>query len=106
MHCLPVGAPRQALGNRPIRVLRGGSFPPQAAADPPATTTSTRATALAGTKPFSRRLETTAPWIGRAADRLDTRSGRRGSNPRPSAWEADALPTELLPRVAAIVAGP
>ncbi len=25
-------------------------------------------------------------------------SGRRGSNPRPSAWEADALPTELLPR--------
>src|SRR5687768_1202316 len=24
-------------------------------------------------------------------------SGRRGSNPRPSAWEADALPTELLP---------
>src|SRR5215207_4538117 len=26
------------------------------------------------------------------------RSGRRGSNPRPSAWEADALPTELRPR--------
>ena len=25
-------------------------------------------------------------------------SGRRGSNSRPSAWEADALPTELLPR--------
>ena len=25
-------------------------------------------------------------------------SGRRGSNPRPSAWEADALPTELLPQ--------
>ena len=25
-------------------------------------------------------------------------SGRRGSNPRPSAWKADALPTELLPR--------
>ncbi len=24
-------------------------------------------------------------------------SGRRGSNPRPSAWEADALPAELLP---------
>lgn len=24
-------------------------------------------------------------------------SGRRGSNPRPSAWKADALPTELLP---------
>ena len=24
-------------------------------------------------------------------------SGRRGSNPRPSAWEADALPTELFP---------
>src|SRR5919204_5118621 len=26
-------------------------------------------------------------------------SGRRVSNPRPSAWEADALPTELRPRV-------
>src|SRR5688572_28060102 len=25
-------------------------------------------------------------------------SGRRDSNPRPSAWKADALPTELLPR--------
>ena len=25
-------------------------------------------------------------------------SGRRGSNPRHSAWEADTLPTELLPR--------
>ena len=26
-------------------------------------------------------------------------SGQRGSNPRPSAWEADALPTELCPRL-------
>ena len=26
-------------------------------------------------------------------------SGKRGSNSRPSAWEADALPTELLPPV-------
>ena len=26
-------------------------------------------------------------------------SGRRDSNPRPSAWKADALPTELLPPV-------
>ena len=25
-------------------------------------------------------------------------SGRRDSDPRPSAWEADALPTELLPQ--------
>jgi hypothetical protein len=29
-------------------------------------------------------------------------SGRRDSNPRPTAWEADALPTELRPRVAQI----
>jgi hypothetical protein len=28
---------------------------------------------------------------------VHNQSGRRGSNPRPSAWEADALPTELLP---------
>ena len=27
-------------------------------------------------------------------------SGRRGSNPRHSAWEADTLPTELRPHVA------
>src|SRR6185312_9602764 len=26
-------------------------------------------------------------------------SGRRGSNPRPTAWEAVALPTELLPHL-------
>ena len=26
-------------------------------------------------------------------------SGRRGSNPRPTAWKAVALPTELLPLV-------
>ncbi len=31
-------------------------------------------------------------------------SGRRASNPRPSAWEADALPTELRPRRGAILA--
>ena len=32
-------------------------------------------------------------------------SGRWGSNPRPSAWEADALPTELRPRATRILAG-
>ena len=26
-----------------------------------------------------------------------SKSGRRGSNPRPAAWKAAALPTELLP---------
>ncbi len=26
-------------------------------------------------------------------------SGKWDSNPRPSAWEADALPTELLPQI-------
>ena len=26
-------------------------------------------------------------------------SGKRDSNPRPSAWEADALPAELFPRM-------
>ena|SRR5215207_3281997 len=30
--------------------------------------------------------------------RRDGKSGRRGSNPRPQAWEACALPTELRPR--------
>jgi hypothetical protein len=31
MHVLPLGELRQELGIRPIRVLRGGSLPPQAA---------------------------------------------------------------------------
>jgi hypothetical protein len=31
--------------------------------------------------------------------RQKKKSGRRGSNPRPSAWKADALSTELLPPI-------
>ena len=34
-----------------------------------------------------------------AASQSLAESGRRVSNPRPSAWEADALPTELRPQV-------
>ena len=37
------------------------------------------------------------PDVGHASGEKSTRSGRRDSNPRPSAWKADALPTELLP---------
>ena len=33
-----------------------------------------------------------------SANRSPTGSGRRGSNPRPQAWEARALPAELRPR--------
>jgi hypothetical protein len=33
----------------------------------------------------------------KASDFSFMKSGRRDSNPRPSAWKADALPTELLP---------
>ena len=32
-------------------------------------------------------------------------SGRRGSNPRHSAWKADALPTELLPHFVSKIVG-
>ena len=42
-----------------------------------------------GPTPTSRRF-----WLW---ERDYTRSGRRVSNPRPSAWEANALPTELRP---------
>lgn len=31
--------------------------------------------------------------------RIKNKSGKRDSNPRPSAWEAKALPTELLPHI-------
>lgn len=30
---------------------------------------------------------------------LDFVSGKRDSNPRPLAWEANALPTELFPQI-------
>ena len=33
-------------------------------------------------------------------------SGRRDSNPRPSAWKADALPTELLPHALSLKSEP
>src|SRR2546423_753026 len=41
---------------------------------------------------------------GEAGADFRRESGRRGSNPRPSAWEADALPTELRPRSASSLA--
>jgi hypothetical protein len=47
---------------------------------------------LPGKTPF-RLINTKGPDY-----RAFRRSGRRVSNPRPSAWEADALPTELRPR--------
>ncbi len=37
--------------------------------------------------------------------RLIKKSGKRGSNPRPSAWKADALPTELFPLFNSTVGG-
>ena len=55
-----------------------------------------------GSEPVSRQ-ELCAPGerIEKAPpERGVTESGRWGSNPRPSAWEADALPTELRPRTA------
>ena len=43
-------------------------------------------------KRFTKKKSPTG-WWG------NNKSGKRDSNPRPSAWEADALPTELLPLV-------
>ena len=45
------------------------------------------------------KLKSTKP-LGFASFRVihsKAQSGRRGSNPRPTAWKAVALPTELLP---------
>ena len=36
--------------------------------------------------------------IAKILQLTDFQSGKRDSNSRPSAWEADALPTELLPQ--------
>ena len=55
-----------------------------------------------GAHGFHRRASTTRAANDLSAERACfqtlSQSGRRGSNPRPSAWEADALPTELRPR--------
>jgi hypothetical protein len=51
---------------------------------------------------LQKRLQTAAVASGPTTRKPPKRglslSGRRASNPRPSAWEADALPTELRPR--------
>ena len=54
----------------------------------------------------SARVELATPSLPRTCSTPELRglaaiswSGRRGSNPRPTAWKAVTLPTELLPRV-------
>ena len=51
--------------------------------------------------PDTRRAEDDPPGGGRDLCSVTTYSpsGRRGSNPRPIAWKAIALPTELLPLI-------
>ncbi len=51
------------------------------------------------TPSLPRKCSTTEPRgrSERPAARAKPWSGRRDSDPRPSAWKADALPTELLP---------
>ena len=51
-------------------------------------------------RPLLHASEKRRPRTNKSPHRAGfSRSGRRGSNPRPSAWEADALPTELRPRL-------
>ena len=50
--------------------------------------------AATGFEPVIRVLQTRALPLGYAAKK---KSGKRDSDPRHSAWEADALPTELFP---------
>lgn len=90
MHIVPVGAPRQELGIRPIRVLRGGSFPPQAA-DALATTTS-------ASEPASRseRGLRSTPSTYKAA-RTNRREQARGRGRCSS--EARSLSTGLTQRL-------
>ena len=45
-----------------------------------------------------KALQASALPLGHAAIHDSKISGRRDSDPRHSAWKADALPTELLPR--------
>src|SRR5436309_9647860 len=61
--------------------------------------------ASAETASNRNRIGARSSWLAAGGPDLATLSGRRGSNPRPSAWEADALPTELRPRGAHSSAG-
>ncbi len=49
------------------------------------------------TSSLPRKRSTPELHRPRSSSRNLNTSGRRDSNPRPSAWKADALPTELLP---------
>ena len=48
--------------------------------------------------PFIQKNQLIRLFYAISTNHYHSWSGRRGSNPRPSAWEADALPTELLPQ--------
>ena len=77
----PRGAPAGALKSRPV-VLAHNIF-------------------LCPSSPYANKFATVRPVTKKDDARWASSglllSGKRGSNPRPSAWEADALPTELLP---------
>ena len=53
--------------------------------------------------PYANRFATVRPGTKKDDARWASSglllSGKRDSNPRPSAWEADALPTELFPQM-------
>ena len=54
-----------------------------------------------GFEPMIRVLQTRALPLGYGADIyfwIKKWSGKRGSNPRPSRWQRDALSTELFPQ--------
>ncbi len=51
--------------------------------------------AAPGFEPRIKALQASALPLGHAAVKF--KSGKRDSNPRQSAWKADALPAELLP---------
>ena len=78
------GAPRDSrIQLRPLRVLRKNTKSPCRHFSAKRTYTS-RPTTQPGTPPTRKR---------------PSESGRRDSNPRPTAWKAVTLPTELLPRL-------
>ena len=54
------------------------------------------------TPELHRLIITPSRAFNTAQLRTINQSGRRDSNPRPSAWKADALPTELLPLISLV----
>jgi len=89
--------PKLGISPSPISVARPNEQS-KAPLPPPKKKTRTSQSVAIRRRASRTRIKTKTPPAQLAEGVSKIWSGKRGSNPRPSAWEADALPTELFPR--------